>query len=469
MTSPHGRGPRASGSRSAGPRRRWRAPVRAVAVLVLTVPALVGVGGPLPSSAAPAPSSATPRGSQALDELRRIEEQARAELQGSTAAVQAAGVELARVAAELPGAEQAASVARGELAGARAKAAAARAAADRAERARVAAAAEVDRADAEVQRTRDEVDALARMAYQRGRLGGVGEVLSATEPQDALVRSEMLRSVFRSGTASLDRITSARLALAATRARLAAEEKAAAAARARADDEEARATRLSVAAAAAVQRVQGLIAARQSALATAESARADDRRAYEKAQAESRAMAEKIRRAEAAARAAAARVAAERKARDAAARAAAARAGQNAGGGAQAVRQDAGWRWPTNGRITSRYGWRTHPIYGDRRFHAGVDIAGGAGALIVATEDAVVLSAGPAGGYGNYTVLSHGDNVTSTYAHQSAILVRAGQTVRRGQVIGRVGSTGNVTGPHLHFEIRVNGDPVDPLRYVSPP
>ena len=420
-------------------------------VQLLLLPALVGVGGSSMSLAAG-------RDTQSLDDLKARESEAHAALEGSTAAVQAAGAELARVQTQLTAAERAVSVARGELAGARAKAAAARAEADRAEAARARAAAEVDAADAQVERSRDEIDSLARMAYQRGSLGNLRDVMSSTEPQQVLERSEMLRSVFQSGTASLDRVTSARLALAGKRAQLVVEEKAAAAARAAADQQEKRATDLAAQAEEAVQRVRVLVNDRAAVLAKAESMRAADRRAYEQAQADSRALAEKIRRAEAAARAAAARAAAERKAR----------AARGSGGGSS-VSQGSGWLWPGYGRLTSRYGWRTHPIYGDRRFHAGIDLGGGYGAPVLATESGVVIYAGYASGYGTLVVVSHGDSISSAYGHNSRILVSEGQQVARGQTIARIGNAGNSTGPHLHFEIRVNGDPRDPLDYVSPP
>jgi murein DD-endopeptidase MepM/ murein hydrolase activator NlpD len=129
--------------------------------------------------------------------------------------------------------------------------------------------------------------------------------------------------------------------------------------------------------------------------------------------------------------------------------------------------------WPAPGRLTSRYGNRTHPIYGDQRFHAGIDIGGGAGAPISAADGGTVILAGPSGGYGNLVVISHGTvngrNLTTAYAHQSTILVREGQGVDRGQQIGRIGNTGASAGPHLHFEVRRDGDPVDPLGHVTPP
>lgn len=121
--------------------------------------------------------------------------------------------------------------------------------------------------------------------------------------------------------------------------------------------------------------------------------------------------------------------------------------------------------WPANGPKTSDYGWRTHPIFGTRRFHAGIDIGAGSGVPIVAADSGVVVSAGTQGGYGNTVVLDHGGGLATLYAHQSSMAVSAGQRVARGEVIGFVGSTGYSTGPHLHFEVRVNGGTRDPMGY----
>jgi murein DD-endopeptidase MepM/ murein hydrolase activator NlpD len=120
---------------------------------------------------------------------------------------------------------------------------------------------------------------------------------------------------------------------------------------------------------------------------------------------------------------------------------------------------------PARGPLTSGFGYRTHPITGVRRLHAGVDIGAPTGTPIVAAADGRVTFAGWRGGYGKTVLIDHG-NLVTLYAHQSAVGVRAGQTVRRGETIGRVGSTGQSTGPHLHFEVRVNGRPRDPLPYL---
>ena len=118
---------------------------------------------------------------------------------------------------------------------------------------------------------------------------------------------------------------------------------------------------------------------------------------------------------------------------------------------------------PVNGSITSRYGMRHHPILRRTRLHAGVDFGAGHGSRIMAAADGVVIAATYSRGYGNMIILDHGGGISTLYAHCSAISVSTGQRVKRGQRIGAVGSTGLATGPHLHFEVRVNGRPVNPL------
>lgn len=120
--------------------------------------------------------------------------------------------------------------------------------------------------------------------------------------------------------------------------------------------------------------------------------------------------------------------------------------------------------WPARGVFTSGFGMRRHPIFGIRSMHRGQDIAASYGAPVVAAADGVVIYTGWFGGYGKIVILDHGGNVSSLYAHLSGILVTTGQAVKRGQPIGRVGSTGYSTGPHVHFEIRIDGTPIDPAR-----
>ena len=125
------------------------------------------------------------------------------------------------------------------------------------------------------------------------------------------------------------------------------------------------------------------------------------------------------------------------------------------------IRQGSGaFVWPVNGTFTSPFGMR----WG--RLHAGIDIAAPEGTPIRAADDGTVILAGWTGGYGNYTCISHGGALSTCYAHQSRYGTSTGANVSKGQVIGYVGNTGHSFGAHLHFEVRVNGSPVDPMGYL---
>jgi murein DD-endopeptidase MepM/ murein hydrolase activator NlpD len=119
--------------------------------------------------------------------------------------------------------------------------------------------------------------------------------------------------------------------------------------------------------------------------------------------------------------------------------------------------------WPVIGPITSGYGWRIHPIFDTPEFHTGVDIAASTGTAVDAPASGTVIFAGSLPANGTLVILDHGHGITTTYSHLSSYDVYIGEHVRRGQVIAIVGSTGWSTGPHLFFEIRKNGRPVNPL------
>ena len=125
-------------------------------------------------------------------------------------------------------------------------------------------------------------------------------------------------------------------------------------------------------------------------------------------------------------------------------------------------------QWPVQGQVTSGFGERKNPLGPGEDFHPGLDIAADTGAPIAAAAAGRVISAGPDGGYGNLIVLDNGGGITTRYAHCSQIYARVGEAVNAGETIGAVGSTGASTGPHLHFEVRVGTQPVDPARYLTP-
>lgn len=125
------------------------------------------------------------------------------------------------------------------------------------------------------------------------------------------------------------------------------------------------------------------------------------------------------------------------------------------------------WPAPSCTLVTSRYGNRIHPIFGTEKFHSGIDIGAGYGASVVAADGGTVSVATYSSSYGNYVMIYHADGSSTLYAHMSSLAVSAGQTVNQGDVIGYVGDTGWADGPHLHFEVRINGGTVDPLGYFS--
>lgn len=122
--------------------------------------------------------------------------------------------------------------------------------------------------------------------------------------------------------------------------------------------------------------------------------------------------------------------------------------------------------WPTSGPITSPFGYRIHPIFGTQIYHSGIDIGVDTGTPIVAADSGVVIEADWLGGYGYAVVIDHGNGLSTLYGHNSELAVSPGQSVQQGQVIAYAGSTGYSTGPHCHFEVRVNGSPVDPMGYL---
>jgi murein DD-endopeptidase MepM/ murein hydrolase activator NlpD len=159
----------------------------------------------------------------------------------------------------------------------------------------------------------------------------------------------------------------------------------------------------------------------------------------------------------------------KKQAEEAAAAAAAAKAAGGGSGGSVGGQISGDWARPAGGYISSNYGARVAPCAGCSSFHEGVDLAAGCGAPIYAAHAGTVAYAGLYGGYGNYIRINHGGGITTAYGHivDGGILVRSGQQVAVGQVIARVGSTGHSTGCHLHFEVRINGTPTNPVSFLS--
>ena len=125
-----------------------------------------------------------------------------------------------------------------------------------------------------------------------------------------------------------------------------------------------------------------------------------------------------------------------------------------------------GMIFPISGPITSEFGWRTHPIFGNQRFHSGLDIGGDYGMPIHAAQGGIVIEAGWIGGYGNTIMIDHGGGIVTLYGHNESLAVGVGQSVNQGDIVAYCGSTGNSTGPHCHFEVRLGGEPVSPWNYL---
>jgi murein DD-endopeptidase MepM/ murein hydrolase activator NlpD len=403
--------------------------------------ALLAVMGPLVAPPAHADSSS--------DAKRRVAD-ASAALEDSTLAVRRAAASLAVVAEQLPAAQQDVAVARGELIGAQARLDEANTSVRRAELATAAAQRRVDEANDKVAQGRAAVGLLARRSYQQGPLGDMRQMLATGSPQDLVDRVSLLQQVFRGQNDALHSLSVGRLHLATATAGLAAQQKDLEQARSVAAAGEEKARTVAVRAEQAAARVSQLVALRKSALADAQAARAADVKEYQAAQAASRLLAIHLRNL---------------------ARARALAAARNH---TSVVRASTGrLLWPTDGQFTSPFGWRMHPIFHEMRFHAGIDIGAPYGTSVWSADEGTVVYAGYASGYGTLVLISHGTvdgkDLTTGYAHMSALLVSAGQHVSRGEQVGRVGNEGNSTGPHLHFEVRLDGEPVDPLGWVSIP
>ena len=142
-------------------------------------------------------------------------------------------------------------------------------------------------------------------------------------------------------------------------------------------------------------------------------------------------------------------------------------AASSSGGGGKVYSGSLVWPCPSYSRISSQYGYRTHPISGTRKLHKGLDIAASSGNPVIAAASGTVVKSYFSSSYGNYVVISHGGGLMTAYAHMTRRLVSAGQTVAAGQQVGTVGSTGNSTGPHLHFEVYVGGSTTNPMNYFS--
>ncbi|MEV4539730.1 peptidoglycan DD-metalloendopeptidase family protein [Asanoa sp. NPDC049518] len=380
------------------------------------------------------------------DDKKRIDaEVAKASsiLEGATERAQQAARQLVQASGKLPAAQQLVIESQGQVVAAQVQAETAQRKAESAQAAVSAAQKRFATADQERRAGQEQIGELAAAAYKGGPLANLNVLMRAQNASDTLYRFTYVDRVVteqrRTIRGYIDALAVARR-----------EENEATVARAVADEAmlhaDAALDDASVAedqAEDAVREVAQLVSQKEEALAIAQEERAASLQKYKEAKAEE------------------ARIAAALRAWEAKQRAAA------------EARLSAGRLFlPVHGYKSSDFGSRFDPYYHVWQLHAGVDLAADGGTPIRAAAAGRVIMAGWNGGYGNYTCLSHGKykgrSMSTCYGHQSEILVHEGQQVKRGQTIGRVGTTGASTGDHLHFEVRMDGDPVQPLGFLPP-
>ncbi|MDT5036698.1 MAG: hypothetical protein QOE03_1883 [Micromonosporaceae bacterium] len=394
-------------------------------------------------------TAAAPARADNGDDKRRVDAElarTQATLEAATDLAQQAAGRYAQANAQLPAARNAVADARGKVAAAQVAARQADRDAAAAQVASTAATTRYAAAAARVERSRQHVREFVTRAYEGSGFMKINSILESGSPSEFVTRVGYLGQIAAAQRRALDALTVARMdakvgANAAEAARQRADAARAAAQRALAS------TRDAVAAAErAATDLQNLIGQRQRALAEADQHRGEVLERYRELSAESDRIAAELRSAAGPANGAGRMVAAG-----------------PVGGGAFFLLPTSGWK-------SSDFGNRYDPFYKVWQLHAGVDIAAPSGQPIHAAGSGRVVHAGWSGGYGRYTCISHGsyqgDDLSTCYGHQSASFVSVGQYVARGQVIGNVGSTGASTGSHLHFEVRRNGVPVQPLSWL---
>jgi len=291
---------------------------------------------------------------------------------------------------------------------------------------------------------------IARSSYQQGSYAELAVVLNSESPDDFATRLVLVQNAMRSEGTMIGNLADQRADLAAQRATLDA--KRAQIAELKREQEQLVATiqGLEQDAVEAQRAVESLVADRESALGAVRRERAAEAAKLAAARAQSVALARSI--------AAAARRAA-----------AAAHLGSGPGSGGGGGGGGGGMYWPANGRISTYAGFRINPVTGSPSCHSGIDIAPGYGAAIHAAAAGIVIATTYTSWDGNTTIIAHGGGVTTWYAHQDSFGVHVGERVARGEVIGRVGSSGFATGPHLHFNVAVGDVAYDPMGWFGGP
>ena len=275
-----------------------------------------------------------------------------------------------------------------------------------------------------------------RDIYINGRLSYLDVVIGSKDFSDFANRMEMLKRILQSDMDLINTIKTEREEIASKKAKL--------------EEDRAKVLELEKIAQEKQNVINQKKAERQAVLERAMNDRDTAERAYNELMASSASITAMLQ---------------QRAAERAAAAAAAASQG-GGGGGATWVQGSGQLAAPVVAPITSDFGWRIHPIYGTRRLHAGTDFGVDEGTPVHAADGGVVVEAGWVSGYGYTVIIDHGNGMSTLYAHNSEVAVSPGQTVSKGQVVSYSGNTGGSTGPHLHFEVRINGEPTDPMGYL---
>lgn len=413
----------------------------AVASLLAAV-LLAYAGSPANTALAADPSpTPTPTKPKASKQAKDLAEDIKVYSAEDAAALVAASKALAKARADLMVAQQALATAQAALAKAKLVAAQAQTDLDAAVLAEERAIRELADVQARLDERRQDLGRLARTAYESsGSMGEWAIVLSSTTPEQLADRLAFLQSVGSASNALIARLSEDRAELVNARQRLMAAREVAAGRWDAAERAVRDLTAKELLAAAAKQQVQTVVAAREAAFAAAKTAAIEDKRRYQVLIVQSGALGRRILD-----------LSAEL-----------ARGEKPPEGTGKFVR-------PGTGELTSPYGPRFHPILQYVKLHTGMDIGAGDG-IVYAVDDGVVLFTEFNVAYGNMTVIDHGRlgkrNVSTLYAHQAAVGIKPGDRVQKGQAIGVVGSTGYSTGPHIHLEVRVDGEPVDPAPFL---
>ncbi len=388
---------------------------------------------------APHPVQAEPGGNDATRAGKAVQ-RAEAVLEHATDLARAAALRLEAATVAMPAAQRKVATSRGAVAAALAAANTAGRKAKTAQDAYAKVAGRFQQAQDRVSDARDRVDEIATASYMGGNFASLNMLVEATGPADIMDRLSLVDQLMRSQQHDVDTLVGARREARTEQDRAGLAKRAAEETAAAARDRLADARAAQSAAQQAQQALAELTRSRSAALRVANAQRSAVLARYQAAKAEE------------------ARI-------EAALRGYSIKSGDTKYGGGRLLMPVAGWK-------SSDFGERYDPYYRVWQLHAGMDIAAGGGTPIHAAAFGRVIRAGWAGGYGRYTCISHGRingvGFQTCYGHQSAILVHVGEYVRRGEVIGQVGTTGASTGNHLHFETRFDGAPRDPVNYLPP-